>query len=369
LKKSLLTAVFIFTVITAAIASDKPVLVPSIISLTGQVESAGGQYLTGRDSTVSIKAGLARIDLFPESGAGQFRIGQDLKFKLEKGTIWVRCGDQKAVITAGPVLIEAGDAVFSASLSSVSVYSGFVTVRTGKKSVRAGMGKVLELANWKLSGMAGQPETDMGAAAKIRMDKFDMLCSVNLETRDFINAREAFTGAFSAFYYAGHVYFSFDSPKDDYDLSFDLKIDRKEQKYQFRGLIKNPMTNETIGVFSDDEPADQNGLSSGLIKAGLQAGRAIQYYGSKVLTEGTRVFVEAEGGNTENANEIKEILETTPGVSSLKSTDFQGKKAVFEMLFTGNGYDLAGILKDRKVQNKHINIWKYSKFVVKLTIA
>jgi hypothetical protein len=95
----------------------------------------------------------------------------------------------------------------------------------------------------------------------------------------------------------------------------------------------------------------------------------MQYYGSKVLTEGTRVFVEAESGNTENSNEIKEILEKTPGVSSLKYSDFQGKKVVFDMLFTGNGYDMAVILRDTKVQNKHINIWKYSKFVVKLTIV
>ena len=365
--KSACLPVFVFIFVSAAVCADNSLPKSEEISSTGQVSSVAGFYSTGVDSSVSIKAGHSRIDLLADARMGAIKTNGDARVKIEKGTAWVRCGDEKAVITAGSTVIEAENAVFSASPARINVYSGFVTAVNGKKNARVGMGFCLKTATGKIS-VIGEDASGK-TARQINMDKLNLLCTVVLEPKDYNGARAAFAGAFTAFYHAGKAYFSFDSPREDFDLSFDLKIGRKDQKYLFNGIITNPITGETVGVFSDEEPSDANGMSTGLSKAGLQAGRTIQYYGSKILTEGTRVFVEADGGNTENANEIKQILEKTPGISALKYTDYQGKKAVFDMISTGNGYDIADILKAIKVQNKHINIWKYSKFVVKLTIA
>lgn len=332
-----------------------------VIAKDGSVDITASGYETGEQSHLLIFAGRIRIDLLPMSGISSIVCGEAVRFDIIKGTALVHCGKEKAGIKSGNITIETANSVFSISKSQINVLSGFVTVKVRKKNIRAGIGMSLDLKSGKISNTA-EPES-------LAMDKFNILCTVNLEPKDYINARNAFAGAFNAFYHAGSTYFSFDNPKEDYDLKFDLKMEKKDSRYLFNGMIKNPLTDETVAIIHEDEPADETGILSGFSKAGMKAGRAIQFYGSRVLTEGTKVFIEVDGYNTENANEIKEILEKTPGINGLKYTDFDGKKAVFEMQFMGNGYDLAEIIRGIKIKNKSINIWKISKFVVKLTIV
>jgi hypothetical protein len=366
LKKNMYLAVFVFIVFSLSMAADKSADCVLIIASKGQVKISGAGYETGKDASLALLAGQTRIDLLPLSKISAIQCSPAISLKIIKGTAWVRCGNAKAGISSGIVTIEASGAVFSASSARVNVYSGFVTVKNGKKTTRVGRSMGYDIETGKAANMADAGAGD--AARQTGMDKLDVLCTVDLESKNYVNARNAFAGAFTAFYHAGRAYFSFDNPKEDYDLNLDLRIEKKNARYLFNGTIKNPLTNETVAIINNDEPADEGGMLSGLSKSGIDAGKALQYYGSKVLAEGTKVFVEAEGGNTENANEIRQLLEKTPGVSLVKHTDFNGKKAVFEMQFTGNGYDLAEILNNIKVQNKSINIWKYSKFVVKLTI-
>lgn len=362
LKRILPVVVLVCAMFQFSIAAE----CAGIIASKGTVKASQTGYETGKDSTLSIMAGNVRIDLLPETKIGPVACGTIVSLKLIKGAAWVRSGISKVSVSTGSVVLESSKSVFSLTPRQVSVYSGFVTVKNNKKITRVGRSMCLDFAAGKNTNISDAAAGD--SARQVKMDKFTLYCGVNVEPKDYITARSTFAGAFTAFYHAGRALFAFDNPKEDYDLNMDLKIEKKGPRSIFNGIIKNTLTTETVAIFSVDETADEAGMQRGLTKAGIETARALQTYGSRILTEGTKVFVQMEGHTPEIANEIKQILEKNPAVTGLKYTDAKGKTGLYEMQFKGNGCDLAEILSNRKVQNKHINIWKNSKFVVKLTI-
>jgi hypothetical protein len=362
LKKSICLVFFVFAAFSISLAADCAVVIAS----KGKVKAAAAGYETGALSSLAVLSGQARIDILESSKTGPIHCSPTAGLKLEKGRVWVRCEKSKAAIICSGVTAEGINSVFSASLAQIDVYSGFVTIKGGKKLTRLGRSMRYDIGSGKISNIGDTGSNDDGK--QILMDKFDIYCTLDAQTKDYINIRNTFAGAFTAFYHAGKAFFSFDSPKENYDLNLDIKINTANSRYIFNGVIKNTISNDTVAIFSDDETQNETGMQGGFTKMAIEAGRAIQNYGSKVLNEGTKVFIEVQGNNTENANEIRKILEKTAGINGLKYSDSNGKNSIFEMQFTGNGYDLAGILEGRKVQNKSINIWKNSKFVVKLSI-
>ena len=289
LKKILIAAVFCAAFFRLSMAAECVLVIAS----KGAVKVTAAGYETGKDSTLALIAGQARVDLLPDSKIGPVSCSPAVKVKLIKGSAWVRCGKEKAHISSGLVTLESSNSVFLATTKQISVYSGFVTVKNNAKITRAGRSMCYDFAAGKITNISD--ETAGAALPQVKMDKFSLYCAVNLDPVDFITARSTFSGAFTAFYHAGQAFFSFDNPKEDYDLGMELKLEKKNTRYMLNGMIKNPLTSETVAIYSVDEAADETGMQRALTKAAIETARALQSYGSKVLTEGTTVFVEMEG--------------------------------------------------------------------------
>lgn len=185
-------------------------------------------------------------------------------------------------------------------------------------------------------------------------------------------ARNVFAGAEEMFRNTGKLYFSFDSNSAERDIDVVLKIEKSAREgFDLKAAVKNDASGEMIGSISSFQKStssgdDERAMQSLLADAAAQLSAELSDYDSKLCAAGTDVFVEAEGFSKDEYDVIKGFLGGLPGVESVKSSEYYGQKDVYTIKYKGFGADLAEAIKPLKLKKSHINIWNYSKFVVKL---
>jgi len=276
-------------------------------------------------------------------------------------------------ITDGAADVKFSKAIVSADKTSVRVYNG--TARAGNK------GGSVELTQMTMTGLKTpapkkfiQPPSDWEAAC-LASGRMAILVDADAEPGFLKQARNAFDAVLAAYNFTGETDYSWLDKQKEHDITIKFKAAANTNGIpSVNGYITNDATSEVIGIIDiQQKPSSAEGSAmaaayqSILVKAAQSSGLKIQEQDEKWLKYGTRLFIEASGFNKDEYNEIKAILEGINGISSIKYSDFYGQKGVYEANYIGSGFDLAEILKQVKLKNSSINVWKYSKNVVKLS--
>jgi hypothetical protein len=289
--------------------------------------------------------------------------------KFSSGSIFIKAGTGMAVVKCPGKIFEARQAVFFMDNGELDVYGGAVTVIYGKnrKSIYSG-------GSFDLKSKKALPQKSGGKFQSdcLESERYSSFIQCSLDPKYYGLARNVFSGMGLLSAETGRVYFSFDTNSAVRDIDVTITVENSGSAgLELKGTIINDETHELIGSISayqkTSPPSSGQAVQSLLADAASQLARDISDYDARISASGADIYVEAGGFDKDEYGELKGLLEGLPGVLSIKSDEYYGQKAVYALKYRGFGSDMAAAISMLKLKKSHINIWNYSKFVVKLS--
>ena len=352
-KAALLTALFFSAAAGIYAAGGCAVILYSNTESEKSSLPGGGSItaLTGTAYSVDCSGGMAAV-------------------KISKGAAFIKAGPENLIIRPAGMEIDAKDALFYTDGLVIDVYGGFVTAALKKKNIRLTAGGRYNIKSMKRLNIPEHPEKFPGGC--LENEKYAVFIQCALSPEYFAAARNVFSDMGAISPETGKVYFSFDvnSPVRDIDVTLTVKTGGAAG-LELKGAAKNAATGELIGSVSSyrktSSTASPRDMQALLADAASQLSDEISGYDRKISGSGADIFVEAEGFDKAEYGELNGLLGGLKGVISIKYDEYYGQKAVYTIKYRGFGADMAEAIKALKLKKSHINIWNYSKFVVKLS--
>ncbi|MGD0566588.1 MAG: hypothetical protein ABSA34_04565 [Candidatus Goldiibacteriota bacterium] len=289
--------------------------------------------------------------------------------KLSKGGVFIKAGAEELKVKVSGAEIGAKQSIFFTNGSVIDVYGGYVTALLKKKKIRIPAGGRYDISAMKRAGFPENPEKFPGDC--LQNEKYSSFIQCAISPEYYGTARNIFSGMGAISREIGKVYFSFDtsSPVRDIDVTMTVKTGGAAG-LELTGAARNAATGDLIGSISSyrkvSGTASPQEMQALLADAASQLSVEIANYDAVVSVSGAVILVEAEGFDKGEYGELNALLGRLKGVISIKYDEYYGQKAVYTIKYRGFGADMAEAIKALKLKKSHINIWNYSKFVVKL---
>ncbi len=358
---------------------------------SGRIQVCQGTYIrTGKKSGCSIlfnngidiRVGEAsRIEMEKITGS-------ETTLNLVKGRIWAETGKSMKANENVKVKTRQGDIVFKNGIFSINdtvleTYKGMAQVIKDGNKIEIFQGNMFG-GGKKQKINQKQPPAGWDSS-NINSDKLNVL--IDLKTPDEYKdlAQSVFKNMYSMDYSVGKAVFSTKDAASmgDYDVivSADLQILKetnpdKEGKIQLSGTVVESASGKNIGVMDFSENILNSvenkflikSIQAVLMKAAESSIQNISFFRDNITGSGRAVIVELADTGKEETELIKAYINNLPGLNELAEKEFYGQKTIFQLNYAGTGDNIAEFLEGKKVRNKVINVWKYSKNNVKLNI-
>ncbi len=292
--------------------------------------------------------------------------------RMGKGRAWFRINRGEgtgARVETPKALLETEGSVFSCGTGPgvIAVYSGKIKIIKGTREVFLSRGK--KFYSGKISKFTpGKSEWEKW---NYNRDMADVIFKLNVSGCDYGEAKRAFLKGLEPYYFAGAVVSGKEDEADKAGgMAAALNITAKSGKVRVKGKIKKGgRIFEIIDItekYKNKEKSRLLAFRRAISKAAeIIAARAEGYTG-EILKNGRRIFVEAEGIKNIDEKAVFVMMKKPAGVAGLQKKEYYGQKMVIEMVYRGVGGDIAEFLDKKNLKNNVINVWKYSKNIVKL---
>ncbi len=293
--------------------------------------------------------------------------------RLGKGRAWFRInrGQGTAARVETPrALLETGGSVFSCGTGPgvIAVYSGKIKIIKGSRTVVLSRGKKFSSGETSkfMPGKSGWEKWNYNR------DKADIVFKLDVSGCDYGEAKRALLKGLEPYYFAGDAVFrKANKAESAGDMAAGLNITDKGGKLSVKGSIR--AEDEAPGIIDITEEYKNNEKSRLLAfrravskAAEIIAARAEEYTG-KILKNGRRIFVEADGINNIDEKAFFNMMKKPAGAAGPERKEYYGQKIVIKLVYRGVGGDIAEFLDKKILKNNVINVWKYSKNIVKLS--
>ncbi|MCE5301231.1 MAG: hypothetical protein LLG37_10230 [Spirochaetia bacterium] len=337
--------------------------------LTGSALDDGtGNYGTLKDGTISFIARGARVNVAPSSVVKIESCGdKGAVLVLTKGRLWINSSAADVSINVSGGVLAVINGAVEVTTSGARVLSGRAVYSKDGRKTTAGAGYSVDFRTRKILEKAQCCDSWQEANKKLAG------VTVFVE-KDFDGAYDtavvsAVKGALSAGYGITAVSTFMDTKKPEADLNFKIRIGSGNGTVTCKAVLINRTAGDVVALIEKTtvcgpgasiEQAVRKTVSEASAEAAVRAGE----YVSGLLRNGTKIAVEAEGLRPEEFKDIAGFLSDLSGVTGFSASEYYGQKRVYIFNYSGCGDDLAAILADKK---SYINIWKYSKNIVKLS--
>jgi hypothetical protein len=342
----------------------------------GVVTQAQSVVKSGRDSMFVLSFGAPgeiRCGSNSEIEAVKNSKSRDLVFSLKTGECFVRLintGDgTTVVIRAGrsELRTQFGAFYINGRQGLIEAYDGVAGVKFGRQIMNMTRGH---------AEMNGKPSGFSADAASFRQwnfnrDKTDLFVQLDADSAKAEAVRNTLITGFSSGYACGNV--SFNGGAEPQDLAVKIKITAADGKLAASGTISNGITN-TAGIIDaaaqfdkTQEPYTYAGFTPFIYTVIAQVIKSVEQREADAMKKGRIVMIEANGASETASAGIEDFVSKLPGFMSEDQKNLYNQKAVFRIMYFGTGYDIAEGMR-AGFKNKNINIWKYSKNIVKLDV-
>jgi hypothetical protein len=380
-KLGTILCVIVLTAMSAAVSAENA----KVIYTSGTVSAKPGAVITA-GSTITTEKGSFALNFGAcaevRCGAGSSiavdkivkgNTGTEAFFTLKSGECFVRAvksPENCAVVISAPFAsMKTSNGAFYANCreKTVEVYDGIVEagLKDKMRVLKAGLA-MKKGAVARITGKAGAWEK-----WNFDRDKDDIYVNFNGDIDNFEAVRKELDAGLAGGYIAGKIIF-FGNPEPE-DISVKTTFRIKGVTVTANGTVTQG-ADSVLGVIDLNEKADAgnkpsesaafirivNNVSSSVLEILEQAE-------SKALKSGRIVDVIIDGGDDPVYEKIKNSISLLPGFLGIKEKKYYNNKMVFEVMYMGTGYDIAEALIGM-AKKTHINIWKYSKNVVKLNV-
>jgi len=312
--------------------------------------------------------------------------GENPGVKLDKGEIWVETEkplETDSIFKVNTAQGEAAfkDGIFSITPKSFKIYKGSAEISTGSGKFQVAQGYIFS------EGKSRNASQDKAIPAWDRRmsdeDKLNVIADINAPDEYKNLAISTFSNIFSGGFLIDKIVFDKKeaASAEGYDIILTAGmqmtvISDEEKKITMNGSVLEQASGKNIGVIdvseniieAVDSKFFEKSAQAVFMKAAESAYQNVEFYRSSIASQGRTISIEVEDIGEEEKEILKTLLTELPGTNSLDEKEFYGQKTVFMINYCGSGYDIAGVLNGKKVKNMAINIWKYSKNNVKLSI-
>lgn len=334
-KKIFLILIFLF-IITDVFAEEKTIKNKEIHNIKYS-DGKNIYYLPG-----------ARISCFADSVTS---IKNNI-VKLTKGRIWVTATKRsllKIVWNKKNIEINGATIDINTTNNLLTVFNGVVYI-SGK---RVNKRETINLTNKNISVIK-----DLDEWQKKNMN--EEIVSVMVEMQGKKEIVEKFNNKLKEIFENNYWTSAKDNPE------FLVKINVSENDKTVKGTISHILSEKIIGII--DDKTEEKPIEYFAINTGNNILQVINSFIEDEFYLGKTLVIETTGFDEGTLKAIREVLLKISGVKIIEEKSYYEIKKVFKINYTGNGYDVAEIIKNSNINNKKLNIWHISKNNLKIKI-
>jgi hypothetical protein len=342
----------------------------------GTVDVTKDTVKTGKDSSFALSYGAAcEVRCGPESLIeinNVTKTGESV-FTLKAGSCFIRIIDDSSgasvtLNTPFVVLKTRGSAFYACySGKTTSVYDGSARIEFNKRMAKLTAGRTFKDGKiWE-----NQPGEDLWRDWNFSRDKTDIFMKLQADKKNEELIIKFLSDALAKGYSAGKIVFK--GQAEPQELKADIKIEAKKDELIASGLVSSEVigTAGIVNVSRKTESTASPYESAVFLPLVYETASAIlgilEQKEAEAMKRGRKVIIEAEGLPDSDLLSVEKAVGEMPGFVSVKQKKYHNTKVVFEVLQAGTGNDMAETLL-LKLKKTNINIWKYSKNIVKLRV-
>lgn len=291
---------------------------------------------------------------------------QEDKIKILSGKVWMRKIKSEKEFTVETLKkklkVSYGSFNIDSDRKAIEVYNGAGIVIDNKRNTFLDKNKKYKGASVKNI----ENKDDDWVEWNLKRDKIDMVVTFDFNNKNTNEITEIIKKVLIEKYIFSDIIIldkKMQVPECDVILICDFDINSKNVKINSK--LKNGI-NEKILTFFEIEHKDlNNGLF--LLLSQVTNYLEIEYF-KNIIINGKDIIIEVNNIKSEEIDILKEYVTNIPGIKNIKIDEFYGQKVVFHILYSGIADDIVEYFKEKKIKEKNINIWKYSKNIVKLNL-
>lgn len=291
---------------------------------------------------------------------------QEDKIKILSGKVWMRKIKSEKEFTVETLKkklkVSYGSFNIDSDRKAIEVYNGAGIVIDNKRNTFLDKNKKYEGASVKNI----ENKDDDWVEWNLKRDKIDMVVTFDFNNKNTNEITEIIKKVLIEKYIFSDIIIldkKMQVPECDVILICDFDINSKNVKINSK--LKNGI-NEKILTFFEIEHSDlNNGLF--LLLSQVTNYLEIEYF-KNIIINGKDIIIEVNNIKSEEIDILKEYVTNITGIKNVKIDEFYGQKVVFHILYSGIADDIVEYFKEKKIKEKNINIWKYSKNIVKLNL-
>jgi hypothetical protein len=343
----------------------------------GKVTVAGKTITAGKDSAFAITWGAA---CEVRCGAGSVLKILTLEktagsvFELKKGACFARVVDDGS---GASVRIEALFASFQTASGAVYlgyedktlwVYDGSARVTFGKKFIKLTQGKKFqEGVVSEVPGFVADPFREWA----FKRDKTDMVLRMKIDGVSAPDAPIILKDALAKTYQAGNI-----EIKEEFlpgELMVETKLEPIQAGLRFWGVVMSDLFHSGVidlskSIEKPGQPYEGQALMVLMFSAADSIKKILDQEEVYVMKGSRKVVIVADDLSNTQVAAVRKVIENMPGFVEIHSEINDKNKVVFNTMQACTGYDIAEALMASAIKNE-INIWKYSKNIVKLRVV
>jgi len=289
------------------------------------------------------------------------------KIKILSGKVWVKKIKSENELTfevlKKRLKVSYGNFNINADKGAIEVYNGTGVIFDDKKNIILDKNKKYE--GYSVKELENEEDDDW-IKWNLKRDKIDIVVTFDFNNKNANEISEIIKKVFMEKYIFSNIIIldsKMQLPECDIILNCDFELNSKNVKINSK--LKNAINGKILTIFE----IEQNDLNNGLFLLLSQVANYLETeYFKNIIINGKDIIIEVNNINSEEAEIFKKYVINIPEIKNVKIDEFYGQKAVFHILYPGIGDDIVEYFKDKKIKEKHINIWKYSKNIVKLNL-
>lgn len=280
--------------------------------------------------------------------------------KILSGKIWIR------------KLKSINDLKLKTGNKKYTIKYGSFNIDADKKSFKNYNG-VAYVSGKEIKQETEFPKSDTWLDWNLKYDKIELAVVYNNE-----EYKAEIENTVKRFFNEKYLFYDFNtygkfSENLNADIILDCDISVNTGCIRISAILKDGVTYDTLNLI--DNNCDESDITRDVIQDKLLKVFTIflnsvdREYVKKIIKEGRNIVIDAEISSDDDIVLLEKYIETIPGVKNIKKMTYYGQKGVFFIKYYGTGYDLKDYFEDEKTGKNKINIWKYSKNLVKLKLV
>lgn len=342
----------------------------------GKVTEKNGVITSGKNSAFAIYWGAAaELRCGPDSSLVVVKTGKtgESVFTLKSGSCFVRIMDDgsgaSTALSTPFIKIKCGAGAFYAGCGekAVSIYDGSARIEYDKRIAKLTAGRTF--AAGKITEI--QPGADAWKEWNFKRDKSRIYVRLQAD-----KGKEEKTGKFLTEALIKKYGIESAEPAKEiepHDLCAAVTVTAKWEALEASGIVSSGIDG-AAGVISVNtraekaaDPFESQAFLPFIYEVASSISKGLEQVEANALKKGRKVIIEADGLPEEGYLEVEKLLRKMPGFKSLDKKKYHNIKVVFETMLYGTGYDVTEVI-DSGLKKSNINVWKYSKNIVKLRL-